>query len=95
MADPTLGDGLRDLQGNRTPEDLRLLHGVGTYRAVQIVEGIDRRNRSFDLSQCLPKYGMLFASPRFLVIQTTPLTTMDSVFSQGRLSEQWRERTLA
>ena len=40
-------------------------------------------------------YGMLFASPRILVIQTTPLTTMDSVFLQGGLSEQWRERTLA
>ena len=25
---------------------------------------------------------------------TMPLTTMDSVFSQGGLSEQWRERTL-
>jgi hypothetical protein len=95
MADPTLGDGLRDLSGNRTPEDLRLLHGVRTQRRVKVAEGIDRVNRPFKLSQCPPMYAMLFASTRIRVIETTPLTPTDSVFSQGGLSEQWRERTLA
>jgi hypothetical protein len=95
MADPTLGEGLRDLSGNRTPEDLRLLHGVRTQRRVKVAEGIDRVSRPFKLSQCPPMYAMLFASTRIRVIETTPLTPTDSVFSQGGLSEQWRERTLA